>query len=143
MLKRIPGPRFSSSNYAASASCCLATVARPHSHWRYSAALQHCNCRLQELLQDTGYIAFRRLIELGRLILSIYCLISLLHLLKANCPICWRAPCLRLASAQRSHDQSPTFKSRYQADTKPFCPRPGSVSSLVKSSCLCCMLCLI
>ena len=81
MLKRIPGPRFSSSNYAASASCCLATVARPHSHWRYSAALQHCNFRLQELLQDTGYIAFRRLIELGRLILSIYCLISLLHLL--------------------------------------------------------------
>ena len=58
-------------------------------------------------------------------LLSIYCLISLLHLLKANCPICWVVPCLRPASAQRSRDQSPTFKSRYQTDTKPFCPKPG------------------
>ena len=70
-----------------------------------------------------GYVAFKRFIALG--ILSIYCLISLLHLLKANCPICWVVPCLRLASAQRSRDQSPTFKSRYQTDTKPFCPLPG------------------
>ena len=49
VLKRIPGPRFSSYNYSGSASCCLATVARPHTHWRYSTALQQCNCREQEL----------------------------------------------------------------------------------------------
>ena len=119
VLKRIPGPRFSRYNYAGSASCCLATVAWPHTHWGYSAALQQCNCREQELYRILDIYWVRNVI------LSIYCLISLLHLLKANCPICWVVPCLRLASAQRSRDQSPTFKSRYQTDTKPFCPKPG------------------
>ena len=128
VLKRIPGPRFSSYNYAGSASCCLATVAWPHTHSSYSAALQQCNCRGQELYRILDiYIAFRRLIEIELGMLYFLYLLSdiLLHLLKANCPICWVVPCLRLASAQRSRDQSPTFKSRYQTDTKPFCPKPG------------------